>query len=86
MNFTTIIGVLASILTASSLIPQLTKVLKEKKSESVSIVMLLVLISGVGLWVYYGILKEDFIIIISNSFAVLVNVLTLCLTIRYKKN
>jgi MtN3 and saliva related transmembrane protein len=84
MNFETIIGIVASTLTASSLLPQLTKLIKEKKSKDVSIAMLLVLISGLGFWIYYGALKEDLIIIISNGFAFLVNGVTLYLALRYK--
>jgi MtN3 and saliva related transmembrane protein len=69
MNFITIIGILASVCTAISLVPQLVKLLKEKKAENISLLMLAVLFAGVGLWIYYGILKKDFIIIVSNSFS-----------------
>lgn len=85
MSLITWIGVVASMLTALSLIPQLIKLLREKKSEDISVTMLLVLLSGLGLWVYYGTLKEDFIIIISNSVAFLINSVTLFFCIRYKK-
>ena len=85
MNTETIIGVAASACTAASLIPQLTKVLKEKKAENVSLWMLLVLFVGLGLWVYYGILKDDWIIIISNTFSFIINVLLAIFAIKYKK-
>ena len=84
MNTETIIGVAASACTAASLIPQLTKVVREKKAENVSLWMLLVLFAGLGLWVYYGILKNDWIIIVSNSFSVIVNLLLAVFTIKYK--
>ena len=58
MNTETTVGVAASACTAASLLPQLTKVLKEKKAESISLGMLLVLFAGLGLWMYYGILKK----------------------------
>ena len=85
MNTETIIGVAASACTAASLIPQLTKVLKEKKAENVSLWMLLVLFIGLGLWVYYGILKADWIIIISNAFSFIINILLAIFAIKYKK-
>lgn len=85
MNTETIIGVAASACTAASLIPQLTKVLKEKKAENVSLWMLLVLFVGLGLWVYYGILKNDLIIIISNSISFTINLLLAVFAIKYKK-
>ena len=85
MDYTTIVGLVASIATGTSLLPQLIKIIKEKESESVSLLMLLVLFVGLAGWVYYGILKEDWIIIISNSFSLLVNVAIGVLSIRYKK-
>jgi MtN3 and saliva related transmembrane protein len=80
----TLVGVGASCFTATALIPQLIKLLKEKKSGSVSVVMLCVLFTGLGLWVYYGVLKSDWIIIISNGFALVIIVWIGVLTIRYK--
>jgi MtN3 and saliva related transmembrane protein len=85
MKFITIIGILASVCTAVSLVPQLIKLLKEKKAENISLLMLGVLFAGVGLWIYYGILKEDLIIIISNSFSLLVNMVLAGFAIKYKK-
>ena len=84
MTLITIIGVLASILTATSLIPQLIKIFREKKAQSISIAMLAVLFTGLSFWVWYGILRKDLIIIISNSFSLLINMITAGLTIKYK--
>lgn len=85
MNNETIIGIGASACTAASLLPQLVKVLKERKAESVSLLMLLVLFIGLGLWVYYGLLKNDLIIIISNSFSFIINVLLGFFAKKYKQ-
>lgn len=79
------IGVVAGILTSGAMIPQLVKVLREKNVEDISATMLGVLILGLSLWVWYGILKEEWPIILSNAFAVLVNLsLAICLLI-YRK-
>lgn len=80
-----LMGILASILTAISMLPQLIKMVKEKNAENVSILMLFVLLTGLGLWMYYGILIKDWIIIISNGFSVLLNVILLIYTMKYKK-
>lgn len=82
MNTTTVFGVIAGVLTGVSLLPQLIKILKEKKVENVSIWMLLILLAGLGLWVAYGILKDDLIIMITNSFSFLVNSIILILRFR----
>jgi MtN3 and saliva related transmembrane protein len=84
MTLITIIGIAASLLTATSMMPQLIKIIRDKKAESVSIVMLAVLFGGLAMWIWYGILINDFIIIISNSFSILVNITTVFLTIKYK--
>ena len=84
MTLINIIGVAASILTAISLLPQLIKLLKEKKAENVSMGMLLTLLCGLALWIYYGVLKEDWIIIISNSVSLLINITVSTLTLKYK--
>lgn len=86
MNATTVFGVIAGVLTGVSLLPQLIKIIKEKKVENVSILMLLILLAGLGLWVAYGISKKDLIIIITNSFSFLVNIIILILRFRYKGN
>jgi len=81
-----VVGTLAGILTSVAMLPQLVKVLKEKNVEDLSALMLCVLITGLSLWVWYGILKGEWPIILSNSFAVLVNIcLGICLVI-YRKN
>lgn len=75
-----ILGIVAGILTSISMLPQLIKVLKEKNVDDLSPVMLLTLIAGLSLWIWYGIGKGEAPIIYSNAFAVLVN---LCLLISY---
>lgn len=82
---TLVIGICASVLTAISLLPQLIKLLKEKKSDHISLGMLIILLSGLGLWITYGLLKDDYIIIIANSFSLFINLIVITLTIIYKK-
>lgn len=80
-----IIGIMAGICTSVSLLPQLIKIIKEKKVEDLSPFMLLILFTGLSLWVYYGVLREDWPIIITNSFSVLINGIMIVLLFRYKK-
>jgi MtN3 and saliva related transmembrane protein len=79
------VGIAASVLSAVSMVPQLIKILKEKDAENVSIVTLCVLLAGLSLWIWYGVLIKDPIIIISNAFSVLLNLVVLFSAIRYKK-
>jgi MtN3 and saliva related transmembrane protein len=84
MTTITIVGVCASICTAVSMLPQLAKVLKEKKAENVSLWMLLVLFIGLALWIVYGSMKNDWILIISNAFSAFINLLLAIAAIHFK--
>ncbi len=84
MEGTQIIGLVAGVLTASSLLPQVVKTIKEKKADEVSLVMLFVLLAGVSLWIFYGIKKDDFPIIVTNCFSLLVNLVMIGLRLKYK--
>ena len=85
MNHDQIIGIIAGIFTSASLLPQLIKTIKEKDATSISAVMLLILITGISLWIYYGFLKSDIPIIATNIFSDMVNVTLLFFSIKYKK-
>lgn len=81
-----LLGIVAGVLTSISMIPQLVKVIREKNVDDISLLMLLVLISGLSLWIWYGFVKDELPIILSNSFAVLVNIsLLICYMIYHKK-
>ena len=86
MNWTQVIGLAAGVCTSTSLVPQVVKTIKEKKAEDVSLVMLLVLATGIILWIVYGIKKNDFPIIATNAFSLLVNIIMVILGIKYKKD
>jgi MtN3 and saliva related transmembrane protein len=86
MSIETLVGIGASVFTATSLLPQLIKLIKEKEAQGVSVAMLVVLFTGLALWIWYGFLKSDWIIIISNSFALIINFVIGALTIRYKND
>ncbi|MXS72815.1 SemiSWEET transporter [Chryseobacterium binzhouense] len=82
-----ILGLIAGGLTSIASMPQLIKVIKTRNVEDLSWLMLVILITGLSLWVWYGILQNEFPIILSNAFAVLVNVsLLTCYLLFRDKN
>jgi MtN3 and saliva related transmembrane protein len=85
MNWTQVIGLAAGVCTATSLLPQVVKTIKEKKAEDVSLGMLIVLATGIILWIVYGVKKNDLPIIATNSFSLLVNIVMVVLGVKYKK-
>jgi MtN3 and saliva related transmembrane protein len=86
MNWIKILGLIAGVCTASSLLPQVVKTIKQKKAEQVSLFMLIVLLSGQILWIVYGFAKSDLPIIATNCFSLLVDILMIVLRTKYKEN
>jgi len=78
-------GIVAGSITALSMLPQLIKIIKDKKVEDISIWMLIALIIGLVFWTFYGFLKHDIPILVTNSFSLLVNFILIGLRIKYKK-
>lgn len=85
MNAENVVGILAGILTAASLLPQLVKILKSKQVDDVSWGMLGVLMAGLATWVAYGIIRQDLPIIITNSFSLAINSLIIIFKFKYSK-
>ena len=81
-----VVGIAAGVCTAMSMIPQIVKVIKEKKTEDISLFYLLVLLFGLGLWTYYGILKDDLPIIATNIFSMVLNLTMITLNMVYTKS
>lgn len=65
-----IVGVVASVLAAFSLLPQLIKLIRTKENIGLSMWTWGILFGGLASWISYGILIEDWIIIISNSISI----------------
>ncbi|VFJ14329.1 SemiSWEET family sugar transporter [Candidatus Nitrosocosmicus franklandus] len=81
----TFIGLLATAFTVASTLPQISKALKTKDTEDVSIRFLLVLIGGLFLWVMYGIGRSDIVIVIGNLIGMSLNIFMLLLKVRYSR-
>ena len=67
MDRTTLIGLLAAVCTTGSYIPQLKKCWETGQADDLSLRMFLILAAGIGLWVLYGIMQADTVIILANS-------------------
>lgn len=84
MNTIQVVGLVAGICTALSLLPQLIKMLKEKKARDLSLFYLTMLFVGLCLWIVYGFLRSDIPIIVTNATSLALNVVIIALGIRYK--
>jgi MtN3 and saliva related transmembrane protein len=73
-SFVTLIGLVAAFCTAISYIPQLKKCWQTGSTEDISLKMFLILATGIALWIVYGVLKSDVVIVLAN----IVSLLLLC--------
>jgi len=66
MDITTLVGIIAAFCTTVSYYPQLKKCWDTGSAGDLSLKMFLTLAAGVALWVLYGFLQSDLVIIIAN--------------------
>jgi MtN3 and saliva related transmembrane protein len=78
-----LIGAVATLFTRYSSIPQIIKGFKTKKMDDVSFWLIFYLTVGLALWVIYGMVIDDLVIIWANAVGVASNIILLGLKIRY---
>jgi MtN3 and saliva related transmembrane protein len=80
------IGICAAVLTSLSYIPQVQKAWPRGSTKDLSLHMLLVLTAGLLLWVGYGLLKSDWVIVAANSVGATLSAIVLVFKIRDLKS
>jgi len=68
--------------TALSYLPQLQKAMPQNSTSDLSLKMLVVLSAGLCLWIVYGVLKDDWVIILANSIGATLSLAVLGFKIR----
>ncbi len=82
-TFVTVVGLAAAVCTTGAILPQLVKAWTTGQTDDISMNMLLVLASGLALWVAYGVLKADIVIILANGISLTLIGGLLCLKIMH---
>ena len=67
MEFVPWIGICAAVLTSLSYLPQVQKARPRGSTSNLSLKMLLALTTGLLLWIAYGLVRGDWIIVDANS-------------------
>jgi MtN3 and saliva related transmembrane protein len=80
-----IIGTIAGILVLLSFIPQIMKAYKTKKMFDLSAHLMILIASGMFLWVIYGFIRSDPVIIGTNATGFALNITLLAMKLRYDK-
>ena len=78
-------GYFAAILTTLAFLPQLIKTLQTKKADDVSLITLIMFITGVISWIIYGYMISSTPILIANTITCILNILILVFKIFYSK-
>ena len=79
-------GYFAAILTTLAFLPQLIKTLKTKKAEDVSLITLIMFLTGVLSWIVYGYKISSTPILLANLITFILNLLILIFKITFSKN
>ncbi|MES2574423.1 MAG: SemiSWEET family transporter [Bacteroidota bacterium] len=79
------IGVLAALFTTAANIPQTYIIIREQSTEHVSVTTYFILLTGTLLWVCYGILKEDWPLILTNGVTSITSIIIIILNFSSKK-
>ncbi|MBU2561163.1 MAG: SemiSWEET transporter [Nanoarchaeota archaeon] len=77
------IGLLAATGTTASLLPQIIKSYRTKRTADLSLKMYIILTTGVFLWLVYGIIKKDLPIILANAVTLALSSSILVLKIKH---
>jgi len=84
MNWISVIGFMAAILTTVAYVPQALKSIRTKQTEGVSLWMYVIMSLGILMWLTYGILNKDWPIIWANSVTILLVIPILIIKITSK--
>lgn len=86
MEWITVLGFMAGSITSLSFLPQVIKAFKTRHVEDLAFFMPVLLTFGMGLWLAYGIIKNDIPIIVANTFGVICSSYLVFAKIRYNKS
>ena len=78
-------GFIAAALTTIAFLPQVVRTWRTKKAEDVSIVMLMMFITGLLFWIVYAIQTNALPVLIANIITFILNVTILTLKLIYGK-
>jgi len=67
MNSLDLLGYAAALCTTGAYVPQVLKVWRTRSTEDISLKTFLILMTGLALWLLYGVWKGEFPIIAANA-------------------
>ncbi len=80
-----ILGYFAGFLCAITMIPQLYKIINTKKSDDISLEFLYIGSISSVTWIFYGIVKIDYPIMICDTIILILQIISIYYTKKYRK-
>lgn len=80
-----VLGYIAGAITALTFLPQVIKTWKEKSAHDISLLMFLIAAVNEILWIIYGAMLENWVIILTNSVVLAMSLTMIFLKLRYNK-
>ena len=78
-----ILGYSAGFITSLTFLPQVLKTWKEKSAKDISLLMFVIAAINEVMWIAYGILKDDWVIISTNVVVLIMSCIMIFLKLRY---
>jgi MtN3 and saliva related transmembrane protein len=84
MNWIEVLGIVAACCTTVSFLPQAIKTIREKDTSGISASMYFIFTTGTILWLSYGVLTNNFPIMLANAITSVLAAIILLYKFRYK--
>ncbi len=84
MAFVDILGYSAGAITSLTFLPQVIKTWKEKSAKDISLLMFLIAAINEVMWIWYGALLDNWVIILTNAIVLSMSLTMIWLKYRYK--
>ena len=85
MDYITFLGLIAGFTTAISFLPQVTKTWNTRQAKDISLPTLIILCTGLLLWVVYGILSKNLPVTLANVMSFILAFSILIFKVKYKQ-
>ena len=83
MPVATTVGLIAGFLTTIAFLPQVMRTWKSRSTRDISLVMFSIYVTGIVLWLIYGLMLHDIPLIASNAITFLLSGIILLLKLRH---
>ena len=84
MAFVDILGYSAGAITSLTFLPQVIKTWKERSAKDVSLWMFLIAAINEVMWIWYGVLLDNWVIILTNAIVLSMSLIMIGLKFRYR--